>query len=176
MSNGHTSPALGYARAVYELALESWHKDLSGVTAQLAGNPTLLAQLNDTRASFEARQKQLAPLLPAGASAQVRNFFYTLLKDGNLHLLAEITANLQRLAARGPAMQVAAVTTAVALSTAEQEQFKTKLAAKYGNGLDLEFKVDPAIIGGVVVQVGDKILDGSVSAKLNAARESLISG
>jgi len=77
------------------------------------------------------------------------------------------------LVARGANIQEAVVTTAVSLDDAEKEQFRLKLTAKYGDNLQLRFKVDPKIVGGVVVQVGDKILDGSVSAKLNAAQNIL---
>jgi len=105
---------------------------------------------------------------------QSKNFLYTLLKDGNLHLLNDVSSNLFRLATKGAGVQVASVTTAVPLTEAEEKQFQLKLAAQYGEHLELEFVVDETIIGGVVVQVGDKILDGSVAAKLNSARDSLV--
>lgn len=68
----------------------------------------------------------------------------------------------------GPQVQVARVITAVALNEDEIEQFRQKLRAKYGENLEFDFTVDPAIIGGAIVQVGDKVIDGSVASRLTA--------
>ena len=174
MSNENGSQALGYARAVYELALESWQKNLLAVNEKLANNPDLLASLNNTQTPFAERQKQLDGLLAADVSQKIRNFFYIILKDGNLDLLNEIATNLLRLATKGPEFDVASVTTAISLTESEKQAFQNKLAAKYGADLEIDFKIDKTILGGVIVQVGDKILDGSLTTKLNAARDSLL--
>ena len=65
-------------------------------------------------------------------------------------------------------MQVARVTTAAALSDNEKEQFRQKLRAKYGESLEFVFNVDAAIIGGAIVQVGDKVIDGSLATRLES--------
>jgi F-type H+-transporting ATPase subunit delta len=176
VSNGNVSQTLGYARAIYQLALESWQKALMAVQEQLAADPDLLAELDDIQASFEARQKKLNAILPADMPDQTRNLFYTLLKAGDLHLLEDIAVNLVRLATKGSEVQLATVTSAIPLVEAEKERFRVRLAAKYGDNLVFEFKVDQQLIGGVVVQVGDKILDGSIATKLNSIRESLMTG
>ena len=176
MTDGKTTQAMAYARAAYELALEQWQKTLQGMQDKLAADPALLARLNDTQTAFETRQKQLDELLPPDVTAPVRNFFYTLLKEGHLNLVDDIAANLSRMVAGGPGIEFATVTTAIELTDAEKEAFRAKLAARYGEGLSVDFVVDKSILGGVVVQVGDKILDGSVATKLNTAREKLMVG
>jgi len=175
VSNGNASQTLGYARAIYELALEGWQATLTAVDNRLnEAGPDLLAKLDNTQLPFNDRRQELDALLPADVSGQARNFFYTLLKEGHLTMLGEIAANLTQLSATGYGVQAALVTTAIPLTDAEKQQFQTKLSAKYGDNLALDFVVDEKIIGGVVVQIGDKILDGSVAAKLDAARESLM--
>ena len=56
MSNGNVSQALGYARAVFELALEGWQSNLQLVAEKLNRDPQLLEQLNNTQISFSDRQ------------------------------------------------------------------------------------------------------------------------
>lgn len=162
-----------YAQAIYALALEGWQQKLIAVQETLAASPDLLAQLNNTRTAFAKRQEALDGILPADLSEQMRNFFYTLLKQGDLELLADIAASLTRLATKGPRAEVATVTTAMPLSEAEKEQFQAKLSAKYGENLTVDFVIDEAILGGAIVQVGDQIIDGSVANKLNAVQERL---
>ncbi len=170
MSNGNASLAMGYAKAVYEIALETWQTNLKAVSDALVANPELAPKLDDLTIAFEQRRQDLDGILPANISEQGRNFFYALLKEGNMHLLREVYDNLAMLAMHADVIQKAVVTTAVALSDDEKEQFKAKLIAKYGENLDIDFKVDTEIMGGVIVQVGDKILDGSIAAKLNTVR------
>jgi F-type H+-transporting ATPase subunit b len=67
----------------------------------------------------------------------------------------------------------AEVTSALPLTTAEQETAKKDIAAKMGGASSVVFKVDPGILGGLVVRVGDKIVDGSVAGKLEGLRASL---
>ena len=67
----------------------------------------------------------------------------------------------------------AEVTSALPLTSAEQETVKKDVAAKLGAAASVAFKVDPTILGGVVIRVGDKILDGSVAGKLEGLRASL---
>jgi F-type H+-transporting ATPase subunit b len=66
----------------------------------------------------------------------------------------------------------AEVTSAVTLSKTEQDTIKNDLLAKVGSQT-VTFRVDPAILGGLVVKVGDRVLDGSVSGQLMSMRESL---
>jgi F-type H+-transporting ATPase subunit b len=67
----------------------------------------------------------------------------------------------------------AEVTSALPLTAAEQETVKKDVAAKLGGAPSVVFKVDPNILGGLVVRVGDKILDGSVAGKLEGLHASL---
>ncbi len=173
MSQETRTNAMGYARAVYELALENWQKSLPTIQKNLA-DANLLAKLDDLQTSFSERKKLLDKQLPPDLPEQTKNFFYTLLKDGNLRMLDDVVGNLLRMASKGANAQVAVVTTATPLTAAEKRQFKTKLAAQYGKEVEVDFKVDQSIIGGVIVQVGDKILDGSINTKLNSAREKLV--
>jgi len=66
----------------------------------------------------------------------------------------------------------AEVTSALPLSTTEQETVKKELLSKV-NAQAVSFRVDPGILGGLVVKVGDKVLDGSVAAKLDGLRQNL---
>ncbi|MBL1197474.1 MAG: hypothetical protein HND51_24290, partial [Chloroflexi bacterium] len=67
----------------------------------------------------------------------------------------------------------AVVTSALPLTDAEQGTVKNEVLAKLGSGGEVEFKVDPSILGGLVVRIGDKILDDSVAGKLGAMRQTL---
>jgi len=67
----------------------------------------------------------------------------------------------------------AEVTSALPLSASEQEAVKKDILAKLGGSASVAFKVNPNILGGLVVRVGDKIVDGSVAGKLEGLRASL---
>jgi F-type H+-transporting ATPase subunit delta len=82
-------------------------------------------------------------------------------------------AELERMIRGGPQVQVARVTTAVSLSEQEKDAFRKKLAAQYGESLGFDFSVDPALLGGAIVQVGDKLIDGSVATRLEALSNAL---
>jgi F-type H+-transporting ATPase subunit delta len=162
-----------YATAVFSLALESWLNPLNIVQNELSNNPTLATMLQDKDRSFGERQNALDKLIPGDGGQQVRNFLYTLLRDGDIGLLGEVMEELQRMIRGGPRVQVARVTTAVALSEQEKDVFRQKLTTQYGENLDFDFAVDPAILGGAIVQVGDKVIDGSVATRLAAMSNAL---
>lgn len=173
MPSETTADPAQYAKAVYELALESWQRDLQAVMKKLSTDPQLFASLSDENRSFADRQSQLDSVLPDGIEGRVRNFLYTLLKNGDIALLDRILLNLTRLSEKGPDVEIARVTTAVELTESEKQAFRERLIAKYGSNTDVDFEIDESIIGGVIVQVGDQIIDGSVLTKLDAFRERL---
>lgn len=67
----------------------------------------------------------------------------------------------------------AEVTSALPLTPEEQETVKRDIAARMGGATSVAFKVDPSILGGLIVRVGDKVLDGSVAGKLEGLRQAL---
>ena len=67
----------------------------------------------------------------------------------------------------------AEVTSALPLTTAEQESVKRDILSKTGSQATVTFRVDPAILGGLVVRVGDKVLDGSVAGQLENLRQTI---
>jgi F-type H+-transporting ATPase subunit delta len=75
---------------------------------------------------------------------------------------------------RGGDQGAALITSAVELTADEKRALESKLRAKFARPLTFDYRVDPAILGGVVAKVGDKIIDGSLSGKLNALQETLV--
>lgn len=69
----------------------------------------------------------------------------------------------------------AEVTSAITLSRQQQDATLQQLRGKYGAGLDVRFLVDPAILGGLIVRVGDKVLDDSVQTRLAAVQQRMLS-
>lgn len=65
------------------------------------------------------------------------------------------------------------VTSAVPLTDAERDAIDARLKARYGDDLAIQYRVDAAILGGLIVRVGDRYIDDSVAARLGRLRETL---
>lgn len=72
--------------------------------------------------------------------------------------------------------RTARVTSAVPLTEEEQSQMDASLRQRFGDNLEIQYRVDDSILGGVVVRVGDRLIDGSVARKLATLRERLKQG
>jgi F-type H+-transporting ATPase subunit delta len=83
-----------------------------------------------------------------------------------------VLSHLQRLVKLETERRTARVESATSLSAQEQGAVQQKLAARYGQGLNIIFSQNPALIGGLRVKVGSDVYDGSVQGRLNALKES----
>lgn len=169
-----SSQAHTYARAIFEVALEDWLKGLQQVATGLNRNANQLQALTDDSKGFEARQTALMALLPEGLAKPIRNFLFGMLANGDMALLSDVVAQLRQMAsAGGPQSLAAEVTSAVELTADERTAVVQRMNEQFGSGLDFKFTVDPAILGGLVIRVGDKLLDDSIASRLAALRQSL---
>jgi F-type H+-transporting ATPase subunit delta len=91
-------------------------------------------------------------------------------RDRHLDVVSE---ELAELAAARRDRSVARVATPVALSPEQEQKLTDSLTRLYGRRMSLQIELDPSLLGGLVVQVGGEVIDGSVASKLAAARRSL---
>lgn len=162
-----------YAAAIYELAFEAWLRQLKSVQQALAREAALRDYVQDLGRPVAERLQRLEQAVEGGLDRQVRGFLGTLLEAGQTDMLGDIVAEFERLVRRRPERKLAQVVTAVALDDAERKALEARLAAQFGPDLEFQYKVDKSLIGGVYLRVGDRVIDGSVAAKLAALRESL---
>lgn len=161
-----------YAQAVFEQAMAKWLTPLQAVAAALEKSGAT-TKLDDTTLEFSKKQELLRPLLPANTPPEVQNLVYTMATKNHVHLLRQVVSDLDRYAKREAIGVTAIVTSAIALTNGEQSALESKLRAQFGNELAFDYMVDAAILGGIVVRVGDKVIDGSVAGKLAALQEKL---
>lgn len=165
--------APSYARAIHDAAMSRWISDLAGVRDRLREDESAAASLNDASQSFGVRKALADRLLPDEAAPELRNLIYTLVEQGHLGLLDDIIAELRRLARGGRDVTVAEVTSVIELDEGTRGQIERRLISRYGDGVEVEWRVDPQIIGGVVIKVGDELIDGSLATRLETLRNTL---
>jgi len=164
-----------YAQAVYQAMLEQWQSALTQVDAVLSKNQALAATLNDGTKEFSARQKALEAALPKGFPSEIKNLLKLILQDGNLDLLSDVNSSLGRVVSGQQEPVKAEITSAVELSDQEKNALRDSLSKQFSGDLVFSFSVDPALLGGLRVRVGDRLIDTSVASRLTALRESLTS-
>jgi F-type H+-transporting ATPase subunit delta len=172
-----SSKAQTYASVVFETALKDWLNGLGAAATALSHSPGVRRTLADQAVSFKEKQDILVALLPATPSvpASVRNFLLGMLSNGDITLLDEVVDEINHLAvaAGGPRAVPAEITSAVELTSEERLAIQNRLIEQHGANLEFKFIVNPAILGGLVVRVGDKLLDTSLSSRMAALRHSL---
>ena len=162
-----------YAAAMYELALEPWVQQLGAVQEVLKQNAALRAAMDNPATSTQDKLEALGRAVPGGFGEDTRKFVGTLLEAGQLDQLDAILLEFDRLVRRRLVRRLARVTSAVPLTADERADLRTKLVDRFGTDLEFEFEVDPSLIGGVHLRVGDQVIDGSVAGKLAALRDHL---
>lgn len=113
--------------------------------------------------------------LPADALPQVRNFLLGLAREGLLDQAPEVIEAFAGYAAGSAAQALdATVTSAVALSEAQQKAVAGDLQKRYGADLKVSFETDPSLIGGLIIRVGDQVLDNSLRTRLSAIQRNML--
>jgi F-type H+-transporting ATPase subunit delta len=163
-----------YANAFFEAALERWAATLDGVAEAVAKNPQVAERVAYVVEDFAARHHLLDQVIPSDADLPVRNLLLTLIQRDELKLLPTIVGALRERVHRAEIAPVPVeVVSAVALTDEQRRSLVAKLEAQYGVNLSFSYRVDPSILGGMIVRVGDKLVDGSVASKLAAMRQAL---
>jgi F-type H+-transporting ATPase subunit delta len=122
------------------------------------------------------RQAAVDRVLEGRVDDPVRRLVDLLVERGKVDLLPRVAAEYRRLLNRQSGVVSAVVTSAVALKDDEIAAITERVRAMTGDTVDLRTAVDPDLIGGLTVQVGDRLLDASVRGRLERLRSQLLAG
>ena len=138
----------------------------------LAGSPELRDTLADTSIPVARRLQVIEDLLGSKASTATISLVSMIVANGRVgDIGAILTAVLERSAnSRGEA--IAEVRSAVALTDDQKQRLAEALKASTGREVAIRNIVDPSVMGGIVTQIGDTLLDGSVRTRLTQLREA----
>ncbi|HET6321973.1 MAG TPA: F0F1 ATP synthase subunit delta [Hyphomicrobium sp.] len=173
-NNQMTSGVAGrYASALFELAREQG--ELDGVDADLSKFQAMLDQSSDLRRlvnspafSAEDQERAMKAVLDwAAVGATTGNFLQVVARNRRLAAAEDMIKNFRQQLALHRGEMTAEVQSAVELSDEQLAALKNTLKASYGKDVRLDAKVDPSLLGGLVVKVGSRMFDSSLRTKLN---------
>lgn len=166
-----------YAQAAFDISVETgftdaWRAAIDQI-AEFMGDPEVKRVLENTRVAKASKQQLIEAALHDLPPLPL-NLARLLVRKGRTALAPEIAAEFHMLLEQRQGIERAHATTAVPMSDAERDALAQRLRTQTGHQVVLETSVDPALLGGVVVQIGDRLVDASTRAKLEALRHSLV--
>jgi len=139
----------------------------------VAGDRELNRVLSDRKASVEGRKALLDRLLSGRVNPVTELLLRNVLTGSHVGTAEIAIERLSDVASRRRGQSVARVTSAVPLTAAQEQQLVAVLGRLYGRQVGLQVTVDPGVLGGLAIQVGDEVIDGSIAHRLEAARRRL---
>jgi len=168
-----------YSQAIFRMALENkdinrWQTDLRKV-ASLMKDSALFALITNPEVKTDEKSKTLSQRL-GDVNPLATKLVLLLAAKSKLVLIDDIAEEYQAMVDnyRGiEGTEIAEVTTAIPLDNDYQLKLAQRITAIVGKPVLLKPKVDPNIIGGIIIRVGDKLIDGSIRSTLAALRKDL---
>jgi F-type H+-transporting ATPase subunit delta len=166
-----------YAQAAFALAVQHndtdvW-RDAMDQIGEFMGDPEVRRVLENTRVARAAKQ-QLIDAALGSLPVLALNLSRLLVRKGRTALAPDIATEFHRLLEIRQGIAHARAVTAVPLDDDQRRSLTQRLEQQTGQRILLETEVDPGLLGGVLVQIGDKLVDASTRAKLEALRQSLV--
>jgi F-type H+-transporting ATPase subunit delta len=153
--------------------LDSVEDELFRFGRIVGGDADLSRILGDRSAPVEGKKALLRRLLADRVSPVTEQLLTNVLTVGRVPNAEVAVERLSDVASRRRGRSVATVTTAVPLTDAQEERLAGILTRLYGRPVGLQTTVDPDVLGGLVIQVGDEVIDGSIAQRLETARRRL---
>jgi F-type H+-transporting ATPase subunit delta len=167
-----------YARTLFELAsltdsVDATDVSLAAVAASVRGELELREALTDTSIPVEAKRATLREIFGASVTPETLAVVTLVVERGLTATLGDLSRLFGEIAEKERGIVAASVTTAVPLDDALRASLTEKLAASLGRPVSLRETVDASILGGVVIKVAGRVLDGSVASQLESVRRAL---
>ena len=168
-----------YAEALFEIAsergvLDAWAQDLHAAQDGLS-NEQVVHQFANPELHPAQVHAALEQLLGSAGAPEIRNLLTLLIHRRQLGQLPEVVARYEDLVNQERHVEKATIRTAVPLSAAELALIQRRLAElRHASAVTIDQQVDPSMVGGIVVRIGDILLDGSVDARLATLRQALL--
>jgi F-type H+-transporting ATPase subunit delta len=178
MARRDTAPRR-FAEAAFQIALrddtlDTWRRELEFASATLLTGelePVLANPATPVEQRIDAARQVFAKL-----SDPVRNLIVLLLRRGRIEQLSRVAQEFARLDDQRKGVTHATATSAAPLNAKELKAIAAHLEELIGGSVELQTNVDPQILGGLVVRIGDRLIDGSVLGRLERLRHQLASG
>lgn len=160
------------AIAAAENALEAVTEELQTLGDAVASDDKLRSTLSDSKLPAERRAQVIEDLLAHKASPATVALASMIVAVGRGGDLPDLTKEVGRIVASGQGSVVAEARSAVALTEEQIARLAEALSAKLDRTVTVRNVVDPSVVGGVVTQIGDEVIDGTVRSRLNQLREA----
>lgn len=180
MAGARSSVARRYAEAAFQLAerdgnVEEWLNQL-GVLAAAVRDEDLVRRLENPQVPIDERLEAVHAALGSEAVPQLVNLVRLVLRRRRVETVTNISREFRRLYNRRAGIVEASATSAAELDAEEVAALRSRLEQMTGGKVQLDTQVDPSLLGGIQVRVGDLLIDGSVRGRLERLRNRLASG
>jgi F-type H+-transporting ATPase subunit delta len=177
MARSRTTTARRYAEAAYQIAerdgtVDEWLAQLERA-AQIARDPDTVHRLEDPAVPYEVRLEALLSAMGTDLPTPVGNLLQLLLRRRRVDQLGRIGREFRRLYNRRHDITEATVVSAAQLEPDEVAAVRRRVEQIAGGSVELELQIDPALLGGVQLRLGDRLIDGSVRGRLERLRHEL---
>jgi F-type H+-transporting ATPase subunit delta len=169
-----------YAEAAFDVALrdntiDAWRSELDAAAAIVAEERVGRALANPS-IPLETRLATAERTFGRLVGRQALNLIGLMLRRGRIEQLPRLAAEFRRLDDERKGITHATATSASSLTQDEVKALTSRLEEYTGGRVELDVQVDPSLLGGLVVRVGDRLIDGSVRSRLERLRNQLVSG
>ncbi len=171
-----------YARALLAIGREDGQtrrilEEAERFAALSAKTPLLREALEAAQVHRRDKKAALeAALAPAGFLPTTRNFLLLLVDKGRMNILPAIVSELRRLIEEVEGIERVEVAVPMPLSDVQRDRLRSVLERRSGKKVVLEEKIDPSVLGGIVVKVGSTVYDGSARTQIRQIRQTLEKG
>ena len=180
MAGSRSSIARRYAEAAYEIAerdgtVDAWLGQLGSV-ASAVSQSNVVRRLEDPHVPLARRSDALHQVVGTDMLPQVANMIGVVMRRRRLDTLPGIAREFRRIYNRKAGIVEAVATSALELDSTELAALRSRIEKMTGGKVELETTVDPSILGGIQVRIGDTLYDGSVRGRLERLRAQLAAG